>query len=185
MVNLSIRGHAAQPNDPRADPAFAARPVEDGRYLAGVRLPAFRDFRQNFLADFFAAQILAGFSPEASCWTASSAGASGSACCSGTSGPARPRRRLVAACTLPDRSSGHRGLCGRRRRLSRPTSARLCGTPCGVLGCRIFSGFRRCGVLETACRITDTFRPRNTQAQSRSPYPSQSQLATTCHSLCF
>jgi hypothetical protein len=97
--------------------------------------------------------------------------------------PARPRRRLVAACMLRDRASGHRGLCGRPRQLSRPTSERLCGTRCGGLGCRTFSGFRRCGAFETACRTTDTFGPRNTPAQSRSPCRSQSQLMTAGHPL--
>jgi hypothetical protein len=95
--------------------------------------------------------------------------------------PARPRRRLVAAYMLRDRVSGHRGLCGRPRRLSRPTFERLCGMRCGVPGCRTFSGFRRCGALEMACRTTGTFHPRKMPAQSRSPCPSLSQLAT-CHS---
>jgi hypothetical protein len=41
----------------------------------GCACPLFLDFPQNFLAGFFAAQILAGISREASCWAASSAGA--------------------------------------------------------------------------------------------------------------
>jgi hypothetical protein len=56
-------------------PPFGGAGLDDGGYLAGVRLPAFPRFSAEFSGGFFAAQILAAISREASCWAASSAGA--------------------------------------------------------------------------------------------------------------